>query len=355
MKQAYLSDVANSSAPYEWEGDVTSTQALRFDTNTLPFPPPGVRQFAKNMMSSCEVNEYVDPSYAALTRKIAEYESVSTSNITITNSGDEAIDVLAKACLNPGDTFVTTPPTYEMYAVQCIKNRGINTEVPLQADTYDVDCSTLIQQGNATRCNMLFLCSPNNPTGSVISRSVIKRIIQNVSCLVVVDETYREFGTNSCVNLLPRCPNLVILRSFSKFAGLAGARIGYLIASENLSKIFNAIKLPMGVSYLSSKLAECVLSQDQMWIQKQVQMILSERKKLISALRQFGFTVYPSRANFVLVNMGSKATAICRELKNVGILVRNRSTKPYLENCVRITIRSARENIQLIAALKEIV
>lgn len=148
---------------------------------------------------------------------------------------------------------------------------------------------------------------------------------------------------------------LVILRSFSKFAGLAGERIGYLIASKQLSEKFDSIRFPMGVSFLSYKLAEFVLEKDQGFIKEQVEMIKKERNKLRKELIKLGLIVYPSFANFLLIKIGDRAKEICKKLKDKGIIIRDRSSKKYLEGCVRITVRSRQENDQLLRALKEVI
>jgi histidinol-phosphate aminotransferase len=353
MKNIRVSNKVNNIAPYEWESNVDQN-AMRFDTNTLPFPPPGVRQFAENIRTSCLINEYTDPSTLSLKQSIALYEGVSQDNITITNSGDEAIDIIAKAFLNTGDKFIVTPPTYEMFTLQSIKNGGIPLEIPLLQATYALQTNELIAQSKKRNVNVLFLCNPNNPTGSVIPEDELLRIIKNASCIVIVDEVYREFYGKSVVKYLDRFGNLIVLRSLSKFTGLAGARIGYLVSSPMLSRLFDAIKLPMGVSYLSNLLAQTVLTNNQRWMKNQVTMLVRERQRLTIALTKLGFFVYPSQANFLLVNMGNDAKKISDALKAKGLLVRDRSQKPFLTNCVRITVRSRYENTKLLQALKEI-
>lgn len=347
-----LSTSAKSISPYQWE-NIAMENPLRFDSNTLPFPPPSVKSYLNDMNNACPINEYTDPSYRKLTRLLSDYENVPVTSITITNSGDEAIDILAKAFLNPGDYFITTPPTYEMFAIQCAINKGKSLEIPL-GKAFEVNETEIIRLSNNPRSKLLFLVNPNNPTGSVISQKTIETMVNKSNCIVVVDEAYREFYGPTSTPLLSKYPNLVILRSFSKFAGLAGARIGYLIASKTLTRSFNAIRFPMGVSYLSYRLAETVLENDRNWMKQQYEMIKRERERLSMELETLGFLVYPSQANFLLVNMGTTAQTICQQLKTKNISVRNRSALPYLNGCVRITVRSSQENDRLIGALKEI-
>lgn len=348
-----LSKIAVNTSPYQWEEGIMEN-SLRFDTNTLPFSPKSLQIFLDNMRKNCPINEYADPFYKKLKKLIASYEGVKDDMITVTNSGDEAIDVLAKTFLNPSDYFITTPPTYEMFAIQCEINKGRNLQVPLIGDNFIVNADRIIRESKNPKVKIIFLVNPNNPTASIISQDSIKRIIKNSKAIVVVDEVYREFYGKSVVLLLSKYKNLVILRSFSKFAAMAGARIGYLVANPFLSKKFDAIRFPMGVSFLSYKLAEFVLQNDQQWIKDQVEIIINERKRLTFELTKIGFYVYPSFANFLLVKIGDRTSEVCARLKKEGIIVRDRSKKKYLEGCVRITIRSRQENNKLVNALKEV-
>lgn len=349
----FFSKIAQKIIPYKWE-DIPVGNVLRFDTNTLPSPPRSLSSFLTQVKSNCPINEYTDPSYKRLKKLIADYENVLEGMITITNSGDEAIDVLAKTFLDPFDYFITTPPTYEMFDIQCNINKGINSEVPLVGENFRIDEEKIIKVAKRQKAKIIFLVNPNNPTGSIIPEKSIGKILENSSCIVVVDEVYREFYGKSAVPLLSKYRNLVILRSFSKFAAIAGARVGYLIADPRLTEKFESIRFPMGVSYLSYKLAEYVLKNDRVWMKKQIQMIVMEREKLKRELMKLGFYVNDSKTNFILVKIGKKATLICQRLKEKGLIVRDRSKSKYIEGCIRITVRSRKENQQLIKTLKEI-
>lgn len=346
----YFSEVAKNVVPYKWE-EFDMEKPLRFDANTSPTPPPSLNLFLKEMSKDCPINEYADPSYSCLKKLLADYERVNVSMITITNSGDEAIDILGKTFLNNGDYYLITPPTYEVYNSQLILNKGKCLEIPLAQEAWEVDADKIISESKNKKVKIIFLCNPNNPTGSVIPPEIIKKILNNSDAIVVIDETYREFYGKSSDKLLNKYPNLVILRSFSKFAGLAGARIGYLLSSKELSEKFDAIRFPMGVSFLSYKLAEFVLEKDKDWIKKQVKNIKQERGRLSKELSKFGFKVYPSEANFLLVKVGDRAKEVSIKLKEKGIIIRDRSSKKYLEGCIRVTVRSKKENDQLLEAL----
>ena len=352
MTDQYLSKIAKTVEPYAWEEGV-APDMLRFDSNTPAKPPACLEQFLEAMKMSCPINEYTDPSYKKLKRLIALYENVDTDRVTVSNSGDEAIDILAKTFLNPGNQFIITPPTYEMFQIQCQINGGRSLEIPLTGGNYQIEKEKIIMESKNDRVKLIFLCNPNNPTATVISQSDIEDIVSRSQSIVVVDETYREFYGKSSVDLLRNNKNLVILRSFSKFGSIAGARVGYLMANPDLSEKFDAIRFPMGISYFSCKLAEMVL-EDKGWINKNSEEIIREREKLKNNFKDMGFQVSDSRTNFLLVKIGKRAAEICAKLRIRKILVRDRSQKKYLEGCVRITVRSDTENQILIKAIKEI-
>ncbi|VVA43965.1 Histidinol-phosphate aminotransferase (fragment) [Candidatus Roizmanbacteria bacterium] len=354
MKNIILSEMAQKITPYQWAKNVGS-EVLRFDTNTLPSPPPCVNEFLKTLVDNCPINEYGDPSYKKLKNLISKYEDIPENTITITNSGDEALDIIGKAFLNDGDYFLIQPPTYEIFKSQCEINRGKAIEVPLLKKTFKPDVKNVIKVLKSSPVKITFVCNPNNPTGTTITLEEIELILKNASGIVVVDEAYREFYGVSCVPLLAKYDNLVILRSFSKFGAMAGARVGYLIANEKLSQVFDAIRFPLGISYFSCKLAEKLLEENQKWIKDQTKMIKKEREKLALSLKKLGYLVYPSQANFLLVNFGKKAQVICQKLKENNILVRDKSNKKYLEGCVRITIRNEKQNNKLINSLKKLI
>jgi len=295
MKNKILSEMAKKIVPYQWAKNV-GTEVLRFDTNTLPDPPPCVKEFLNELINSCPINEYGDPSYAKLKKLISKYEKTPENTITITNSGDEALDIIGKTFLNDGDYFLIQPPTYEIFKSQCEINRGKAVEVPLMNKTFKPDIKNVIKLLKSLPIKITFVCNPNNPTGTITELKEIELILKSTSGVVLVDEAYREFYGVSCVPLLSKYNNLVILRSFSKFGAMAGARVGYLIANQKLSQIFDAIRFPLGVSYFSCKLAEKLLKLDQNWIKEQTKMIKNEREKLSQSLKKLGFFVYPSQA-----------------------------------------------------------
>ncbi|MDP4011366.1 MAG: histidinol-phosphate transaminase [Candidatus Roizmanbacteria bacterium] len=349
----FLSSVAQKITPYEWALNVPEN-VLRFDTNTLPYPPPCVKGFCKSLMNNCPINEYGDSSYSKLKTFIAAYENVGTNEITITNSGDEALDIVTKAFLDLDDQFIIQPPTYEMFRIQAEINHGKCIEIPLTAQ-FEIDTTVLLKTIRKIEPKITFVCNPNNPSGTVTTNETIELILKKSNGIVLVDEAYREFYGKTSASLLKKYDNLIILRSFSKFGAMAGARIGYLMASSKLSQVFDAIRLPMGVSWFSYKFAELLLEKNTAWIKSQSQMIIRERSQLTKELTELGLNVVPSQANFLLVKVGDKAKELYEKLKDNNILVRDRSNKPYLEGCLRVTVRNREQNNQLIKSLRNII
>ncbi|MDO8609811.1 MAG: aminotransferase class I/II-fold pyridoxal phosphate-dependent enzyme, partial [bacterium] len=167
-----FSKMAQNVIPYQWETGV-SKEMLRFDTNTLANPPPAVNSLIRQLENNCSINEYNDPSYSKLKQLIANYEGVTPENITITNSGDEALDVLAKTFLNPNDLFIIQPPTYEMFKLQCVINNGQAIEVPLNINDFSINKISLLKTIKEKPIKITFICNPNNQTGTVYSHELI--------------------------------------------------------------------------------------------------------------------------------------------------------------------------------------
>src|SRR3989339_155482 len=192
MNKKILSKMAQNIVPYQWAKNVGS-EVLRFDTNTLPDPPPCTNEFLKRLINNGPINEYGDPSYAKLKKLISKYENTPVETITVTNSGDEALDIIGKAFLNDGDYFLIQPPTYEMFELQCKINRGKTVEVPLLKNTYKSDIKNVIKTISTLPIKITFVCNPNNPTGTVTEQKDIELILKKAPEIVLVDEAYQEF------------------------------------------------------------------------------------------------------------------------------------------------------------------
>jgi histidinol-phosphate aminotransferase len=299
-----------------------------------------------------DLNRYPDPLQLSLKEGISKLKKVDPNKIFIGNGSDEAIDLLFRAFCEPGSSkaFIF-PPTYGMYEVSAEINNVEVEEIPL-TENFELPLSKKIK-AKLSATGLLFICSPNNPTGNSTDLNNIKEIADLFNGLVVVDEAYIDFSENkSSISLLEEIPNLVVLQTFSKAYGLAGARIGMAFANPDIIAILNRIKPPYNINTLSMKAAQEVLSNNET-ISNQINEIKEERKRLVIELLKLKFVehIFRSDANFLLIQF-SNSKKIFDALLKAGIVVRNRAA--HVENCLRITIGTKIENNQLIKILKDL-
>ena len=300
------------------------------------------------------VNRYPDPHQRSLKAVLANHKNVDESQILLGNGSDEILDLLFRAFCEPNkDNIVSLPPTYGMYKVLSATNAIENREVLLNSDFQPNIQAILSEIDNETK--LVFLCSPNNPTGNLITDDKIKNLLNNFKGLVVIDEAYIDFAdSKSWTTNLDEYPNLVVTQTLSKAYGMAGIRLGMCFASKAIITILKKIKPPYNVNELTQQHAlKGVL--DTRKVTRQVSEILIERNKLQDALREISFikNVYTSEANFLLVKVDD-ADIRYNQLLREGIVIRNRSKQPLCENTLRFTIGTPEENRKLVKALKAI-
>jgi histidinol-phosphate aminotransferase len=301
------------------------------------------------------VNRYPDPKQRSLKSILAKQKGVKEENILLGNGSDEVLDLLFRAFCEPRmDNVITLPPTYGMYQVlsgiNTIENRTVLLDTDFQPNVNEI-LNTM-----DTNSKMLFICSPNNPSGNSISSQKIKILLENFKGLVVVDEAYIDFSSEqSWVSKLSKYPNLVIIQTLSKAYGMAGIRLGIGIASEQIIAVLNKIKPPYNVNELTQQNAMERVSNEKS-VQEEVATILGERKLLMEALSEISFIskMSPSDANFILAKVDD-ASERYNQLLEEGIVVRNRTTQPLCENTLRFTVGTPEENTLLITALKSLV
>jgi histidinol-phosphate aminotransferase len=300
------------------------------------------------------LNRYPDPLQNELKDKLAELKQIKTDQIFIGNGSDEAIDLLIRAFCEPGkEKIMITPPTYGIYAVCAAINAVQVSEVLLNAN-FDLNVNTMIDSLNEDNIKLIFLCSPNNPTGNCFSREAIINILQEFKGLVVIDEAYLDFSNEtSWIFTLNKYERLVVLQTFSKAWGLANMRLGMAFANPQIIQILNRIKYPYNVNGLSQRLALKALSNVHRK-EKMVSRIIDQRNFLLNELNSLDMIIkiYPSQANFLLVKFRS-AREVYDYLLSNHIIVRDRSNVALCDNCLRITVGSPEENQLLIAKLKE--
>lgn len=324
-----------SSARDEFESQ--DEDLVFLDANENPFPNG--------------LNRYPDPQQMQLKNKLAALKGLRPSQILCGNGSDEVLDLIFRAFCEPNkDAIITLTPTYGMYAVLANLN-GIQQQcVSLTAD-FQIDVPAVL---NAIRPNskLLFICSPNNPSGNVMSRTAIKEILKAFKGLVVIDEAYIDFtDTESWLEDLSEHPNLVVTQTLSKAYGLAGIRLGICYASEEIIAVLNKIKPPYNINSLTQKAAISAISQREN-TKQQLKTILDQRTELIKEFKKIAWIekLYPTDANFILIRVDN-ANLRYEQLKNKGIIVRNRTREDGCTNCLRITVGTAEENKRLINTL----
>ncbi len=330
--------VPYSSARDEFKGEAS----IFLDANENSFGSPLDQNY----------NRYPDPLQLKVKKRLSEIKGVPVKNIFLGNGSDEAIDILFRAFCNPGiDNVITLPPTYGMYEVSANINDVEVRKIPLKTD-YQLNMDA-IAEAIDDHTKIIFICSPNNPSGNSIDRQDIETIIANFNGLVVIDEAYINYSRQKTfIQELTEYSNLVVLQTLSKAWGLAGLRIGMAFGSEEIIEIFNKVKPPYNINEASQELAfEALKRVDQVnnWIKETV----AERIKLIDKLSQYALVkkIYPSDANFILVKT-TNPTGIYSHLVSLGIIVRDRSKVELCDGCLRITIGTPKENIELLNALK---
>mgnify|MGYP006284538167 CR=1 FL=1 len=323
-----------SSARDEYQGEAE----IWLDANELPF--------------ETGLNRYPDPWQRELKGVLSQMKGVDADRLFLGNGSDEAIDLLMRATCEPGrHKILQLPPTYGMYRVCADINELPVLEVPLRAD-FRLDLPALRQKlTEESDIRLLFLCSPNNPTGNVHRAEEVLELCRTFRGWVVVDEAYIDFSPeDSLLPYLAEAPNLVVLQTLSKAWGLAGIRLGMAWAHPELIAALNRIKPPYNISRLNQEAALKGL-QERDRHREQVSVILQEREKLGKALAALPgvVEVFPSRANFLLLRFREPA-AVFDRLREAGIVVRDRSRQ--VAGCLRITVGRPEENERLVDALR---
>jgi len=300
------------------------------------------------------VNRYPDPKQQNVKELLSELKGIPTDQILLGNGSDEVLDLIFRAFCEPKeDNVIFLPPTYGMYGVLAALN-NIETKEVLLSEDFDIRVEeTLKSATDASK--IIFLCSPNNPSGNAFSEEKIKAIVEGFQGLVVIDEAYIDFsGSESWLEKLTQYPNLIITQTLSKAFGMAGIRLGVCYASEEIIEVLNRIKPPYNVNELTQQRAkERLLKFDE--VQDEIARILKERASLEKSLESIDYVskIYPSDANFVLVKVDDANKRYDQLIEN-GIVIRNRTTQALCENTLRLTVGTKMENEKLIEALKEI-
>ena len=300
------------------------------------------------------VNRYPDPQQGKVKQVLASQKGVSEAQILLGNGSDEVLDLIFRAFCRPQvDNIITLPPTYGMYKVLAGLNEVEDREVVLKQN-FQPDVDSILEKVDE-QTKLIFLCSPNNPTGNSFTEASVEKILNNFSGLVIIDEAYIDFSSGrSWLERLEEFPNLVITQTLSKAYGMAGIRLGICYASEEIIAILNKIKPPYNVNELTQQRALERLSSPEE-VNREVQLILEERELLAANLSKMAFVkeVFPSDANFLLARV-EDAGKKYEQLLKAGVVVRNRSNQQLCEDTLRFTVGTPAENQELLKTLTQL-
>lgn len=319
-----------------------------FDTANMVFLDANENPFQNG------VNRYPDPQQSNLKAILAIRNKVSKKQILLGNGSDEVLDLIFRAFCEPKvDNVITLPPTYGMYGVLANLNAIENREVLLSTD-FQPQVDTILESVNENT-KIIFLCSPNNPTGNSFSDENVLKLVENFNGLIVIDEAYIDFSEKeSWLTRIEKYPNLIITQTLSKAYGLAGIRLGISYASSEIIAVLNKIKPPYNVNELTQQSALERLS-DSKKIESEITAIIKQRDLLLKTLEQVKFVkkIYPTEANFILIKVDD-ANKRYDELIAKGIVIRNRTNQALCENTLRLTIGTEEENKKLMEIIKSL-
>ena len=335
-----LRDNIRNITPYSTARDEFQGAASVFlDANESPF--------------DSGINRYPDPYQQEVKKKVSRLKNVHPHQIFLGNGSDEAIDLVLRAFCKPGvDNVLAMKPTYGMYKVAADINDVQYKEVLLTTD-YMLDVEKMLNAVNENT-KVIFLCSPNNPTGNSLIREDVVHILNKFDGIVVLDEAYIDFSEEeSFLGIIDDYPNLIVLQTFSKAWGMAGVRLGMAFASKEIIQVFNYIKYPYNVNILTQQKALEHLDNKAETLNN-ISIVLDERKKLSVALNKLNLIqkIYPSDANFLLVKVPN-AKKVYDYLLEKEIIVRDRSKVALCEGCLRLTVGTPEENEKLLGAIKQ--
>lgn len=316
------------------------------NANESPFniiEEDSIKNTILNIVKDYDFNRYPDPMANELREELAKFLGIKKSNIICGNGGDEIINLIIMTFIEPEDYVVVHSPSFEMYNISTTINNGKIIKVQ-DKENYVINTDKIIEEANKNKAKIIFLCVPNNPTGYLMPKEEIERIINNTNSIIVLDEAYIEFSSLGQLNYLDNS-RIIVIRTLSKLFGLAGLRIGYGVGNENIIDCLNKVKPPYNVNGLTQKIATEVLKNRE-FILDRINFFKGERDRIIKELRNHEYlTVYNSNTNFVLVKVSpKKINNILQNLENNSILAKVYKGRPELDNCIRISISNTDVN-----------
>jgi len=320
---------------------------IKLDANESSF-----KKVSENLIvneDKLDVNFYPDSSSQKLREKIGEYVELKEENIIVGNGSSEMIDLIMKSFVDKGDSILTFSPTFSMYKVYANIYSAKLVEVPCE-ENFEIPLDKIVDISEKLGNKVMILCNPNNPTGKDIPREEIIKILNNSNQLLIMDEAYVEFGGESVIDLVDEFENLIVLRTFSKAFGLAGARIGYMAANKNIIKIIDRVRPPYNLNKFSQYAGILALEKTDE-VLEEIKQVKNRRKKLYYAMKDFNIEVFESYGNFIFFK--DEKEKIFSELVEKGILIRKFGGS--LKGYYRVSVGSEDEVEYFIKSIKEIV
>jgi histidinol-phosphate aminotransferase len=313
---------------------------------------PGIKRTILDRAAAAAWNRYPEFTPSSLRHRLAARHRWDPEGVLVGNGSNEVIQAVLAAVVRSGDSVLAPSPTFSLYRLLVGANEGRYVPVPL-GPSFGYDIDALVDAARREQAKAIILCSPNNPTGTVVPEQGVRRIIEETDALLLCDEAYQDFGGASAIPMLRESARVLVFRTFSKAVGLAGLRFGYALAHPALAGEIAKAMLPYNVNLVTLAAAEVVLDHESVFTER-VQEIVRERRRFVTGLQGIGgITVFPGEANFVLVRFETRpGTEVFHALRDeYGILVRDVSAAPGLDRCLRISIGTREDMDAALAAL----
>jgi histidinol-phosphate aminotransferase len=336
-------------------GQKNQEKIVKMNLNeNFAIPNKGIQKMLLDACRSIDVRAYPPPRGSLAAKAISRFLGFSECEVSVANGADEIMDLLMKVFVRKGSKVMIVEPSFPMYTFFAQLYGGSTVPILLRPDfSLDVD-AILNKMDKSTR--LLFVCSPNNPTGNQFREANIKKLLQEFNGVVVVDEAYVDFASGSVLNWVRRYDNLAVLRSFSKAFGLAGLRLGYLISNRSIVEYVQRVVGPFNVNSVTQQTIALALKKWS-YFERQIRLVVDEREWLMKNLKQIdGVKPYPSDANFILFKVAKDdltSAMITERMENRNVLVKDRGHLPLLENCIRVTVGTRNMNQAFLSALKD--
>jgi histidinol-phosphate aminotransferase len=330
---------------------IAESEVVRFDMNTTAWPPVAWELTVLDA-PRLAANEYPHPSNEPLRSALAQHLGVQPEQVVVTSGADEALLLIASVYLGPERTAVLTDPSFSMFRVVSESVGAQLRRVPVD-ESWDLSREPLLEAVRDPAVGVVWLCSPNNPTGRLLSAELVREVLEAAPHAVVcVDEAYYEISGQTLAPLLLESANGVLVRTFSKGYGLAGARIGYLVGQPEVTRAIGSVRLPQNMTAFAIA-AACRALDDQTGLHARVAAIVAERERLHGELLRRGWELVPSTANFLLARPPGRADEVAAWLQGAGLIVRSYPGHPRLREWLRVTVRAPEEDDRLLRRLDE--